>query len=100
MNAFFVLRYKEDQSECNLEALQDEASAKQEQRTQLMGELLRSKGFVWLATSNYLMGEWQQAGNILRVEGESPWMCEAREVWEVRVSAAEAISILSLERNP
>ena len=40
MNAFFVLRYNKDQIEVNLEDLQDEASTKQEQRTQLMGELL------------------------------------------------------------
>ena len=32
-----------------------------------MGELLRSKGFLWLATSNLFIGGWQQAGNILKI---------------------------------
>merc|ERR1719391_281516 len=47
-----------------------------------MGEVLRSKGFIWLATANFVMGGFQQAGNVLRIEGEGPWMCEMRELWE------------------
>ena len=47
-----------------------------------MGELLRSKGFVWVASTNSIMGGWQQAGNILRIEGEGPWMCEMQEMWK------------------
>ena len=39
---------------------------KQMKRKAAMGELLRSKGFVWVASSHFLMGGWQQAGNILR----------------------------------
>ena len=35
-----------------------------------------------IATSNTVMGGWQQAGNILRLEGEGPWMCEVRDMWE------------------
>merc|ERR1712130_149978 len=45
-------------------------------------ELLRSKGFIWIATSNYIMGGFQQAGNILRIEAQGPWMCENPEQWE------------------
>merc|ERR1719427_2147933 len=47
-----------------------------------MGELLRSKGFAWVATTNFVMGGWQTAGNIMRIEGEGPWMCEQRDQWE------------------
>merc|ERR1712241_969742 len=43
---------------------------------------LRSKGFIWIATSNDILGGWQQAGNILRFEAPGPWLCEARELWE------------------
>ena len=46
---------------------QNEAYVKQAKRIELMGELLRSKGFIWLATSNLFIGGWQQAGNILKI---------------------------------
>merc|ERR1711973_780834 len=41
----------------------------------LFRELLRSKGFFWIATSNDVIGAWQQAGNVLRIVAEMPWMC-------------------------
>merc|ERR1719189_3090190 len=55
---------------------------KQKARTELMGELLRSKGFFWLATSNDVIGWWQQAGNVLRIHPVNPWMCLVPEMWE------------------
>merc|ERR1719145_224972 len=63
------------------------AAGKQSKRAAAMGELLRSKGFIWIATSNNLIGGWQQAGNVIRLEAESPWMCEMREMWEDTPSA-------------
>merc|ERR1719384_2527925 len=36
-----------------------------------MGEVLRSKGFLWLATSHDVIGG-----------GEQPWMCLRPELWE------------------
>ena len=39
-----------------LQAVQAKALTKQKARTELMGELLRSKGFFWLATSNDVIG--------------------------------------------
>ena len=38
--------------EIELAAVQEKALNKQKARTELMGELLRSKGFFWMATSN------------------------------------------------
>ena len=35
-----------------LQKVQEEALVKQKKRTELMGELLRSKGFLWMATSH------------------------------------------------
>ena len=62
-----MLQYQEeDTSEANLEKLQKKASIKQASRIDVMGEVLRSKGFLWLATSHYFIGGWQQAGNVLR----------------------------------
>ena len=49
-----------------LEKIQSEATEKQQRRNELMGELLRSKGFFWMATSNDVIGMWQQAGNVIR----------------------------------
>ena len=46
-----------------LQKLQDEAALKQVKRTDTMGQLLRSKGFVWVATAHNIIGGWQQAGN-------------------------------------
>lgn len=63
-----MLQYQEeDTSEDNLEKLQKKASIKQAARIDVMGEVLRSKGFLWLATSHYFIGGWQQAGNVLRL---------------------------------
>ena len=53
--------------------------------------MLRSKGFIWLAASNLLMGGWQQAGNVIRIEGETYWMCEQRELWEDQSEVAKLL---------
>ena len=65
-----------------MEKLQAEALVKQKERNSVMGELLRSKGFLWLATSNNLIGAWQQAGNVLRIRAEAQWMCLMPQLWE------------------
>ena len=49
-----------------LEKQQKIAVTKKKNRVEHMGELLRSKGFVWVASSNKIMGGWQQAGNVIR----------------------------------
>jgi len=56
--------------------LQKQALVKQKRRNADLGELLRSKGFLWMATSHDIIGAWQQAGNVLRVVAEMPWMCK------------------------
>ena len=64
------------------EKLQAEALEKQKTRNDVMGELLRSKGFLWIATSNDLIGGWQQAGNVVRIRSEGQWMCLTPQFWE------------------
>ena len=44
--------------------------------------LLLSQGFFWIATTNDIIGGWQQAGNVLRIGSESPWMCLMPQFWE------------------
>merc|ERR1712241_444861 len=81
-------KVSEEERKLWLQGLQAEAAVKQVKRTDTMGQLLRSKGFVWVATSQNLIGGWQQAGNVIRlVPEESPWMCEIRETWEDTPSA-------------
>merc|ERR1711936_1428792 len=72
----------EEEKMKELQKLQDDALVKQKKRKEKMGELLRSKGFIWIATSNDVIGGWQQAGNVLRIEPETPWMCLIPESWE------------------
>jgi len=74
-------RISEEEKHSRLIQLQEDASIKQKLRTERLGELLRSKGFIWIATCHNVMGEWQQAGNIIKIEAETSWMSEVREAW-------------------
>merc|ERR1711976_255625 len=51
------------------------ANIKYKQRQSDFGDLLRSKGFLWVATAHNTIGAWQQAGNVLRIQPETRWMC-------------------------
>ena len=91
LEPYFVLCYQEEEGpELRSFAgkLQKEAASKQATRIEFMGDLMRSKGFAWVATSNSIMGGWQQAGNVLRIEGEGSWMDQMREMWEGTSSEA------------
>merc|ERR1712088_1006560 len=77
--------------------LQKEATVKQERRNETMGELLRSKGFFWLATSHDIIGGWQQAGNVIRIEAQSPWLCKIPEIWEGTASEAHVLKDIKKE---
>merc|ERR1712241_6656 len=72
----------EEKKEREEQRIQTIATEKQKKRTAVMGELLRSKGFFWNATTNDIIGGWQQAGNVLRVVAEQPWMCLMPQFWE------------------
>lgn len=56
------------------------------------GPLLRSKGFVWLATRALMFGEWSQAGIMLTLQGGARWRCELdEELWPQDTEIVEAI---------
>ena len=74
-------RMMADVKEKELQELQTLALKKQKKRDEKMGQLLRSKGFVWISTTNDIMGGWQQAGNVLRLRAENPWMCLLEMFW-------------------
>merc|ERR1711878_125919 len=96
-NCHDLERSEEEQKEIQelkqieLQKVQSEATEKQRKRTELMGELLRSKGFLWLATSNNVTGCWQQAGNVVRIEEENPWMCLMADMWQGTEAEAEVL---------
>merc|ERR1712060_410358 len=79
---FLEPHFVEIQEDQDLDKLQKEAAIKKRKRVELMGELLRSKGFMWMATTNSVMGGFQQAGNVITIVPEGPWMCDLREMWE------------------
>ena len=72
----------DEEKQSDMEKSQAEALERQKLRNETLGEILRSKGFSWMATSNDLIGSWQQAGNVLRIKAESYWMCLKPEIWE------------------
>ena len=68
LHSLFLEKYFMDVKD-DREKLQEETTDKQIHRTELMGELLMSKGLFWMATSNDVIGLWQQAGNVIRSVG-------------------------------
>ena len=99
LNEFFVTQFQQGQHKANLAEQQAEATKKQNKRSGLLGDLLRSKGFVWIATSQYFMGSWQQAGNILRIDPARPWLCEIRDRWEGTPSESQILKELTMENG-
>ena len=84
--------FSEEDKQIILNVLQKKAAKKHRMRVAAFGELLRSKGFIWLATSHNIMGGWQQAGNVIRIEAESPWMCDMEDMWRHNPEVAEYVS--------
>merc|ERR1712038_497236 len=84
----------EELKQIELQKVQEEAMVKQKKRTEVMGELLRSKGFLWMATAHDVIGGWQQAGNVLRIEPENPWMCLVPDIWRGTNSEAAVLEDL------
>ncbi|KAI0842320.1 putative cobalamin synthesis protein [Hypoxylon sp. FL0890] len=57
------------------------------------GPLLRSKGFLWLATRPKMYGEWSQAGVMLTISGQDLWRCEVPEdEWPTDPDTKKAIT--------
>ena len=65
-------KMKEEEKMMKLQQTQEVAAGKQSKREAATGEMLRSKGFIWIATSHNLIGGWQQAGNVIRARAEGP----------------------------
>jgi len=93
---FASVEHEEDEDEekmseseklAKLKEAQKEADEKKAVRGATMGELLRSKGFIWIATTHDVIGHWQQAGSVIYLGAETYWMCQMREEWKDSPSA-------------
>lgn len=51
-------------------------------RTEKMGELLRSKGFIWLANRHDFMGVISHASDVLAIDFPERWMALQSKAWE------------------
>lgn len=60
---------------------QQESAKTQALRTEKMGTLFRSKGFIWLANLHDFKGVFNQAGNLVKVEGGGLWTVMDGESW-------------------
>jgi len=94
LDLFFVYQGSETK-----EAKAKDTFERQEKRKKCMGGLMRSKGFVWIATSQFFAGAWQQAGNILRIKPYRPWLCELKHLWEGSPSEPQILKTLTDEES-
>ncbi|ORX35860.1 putative cobalamin synthesis protein [Kockovaella imperatae] len=67
-------RLLEEKAKMNLPA-----KVESKRKSPLWKGVLRSKGFVWMATRPSVHGEWSQAGVMFTLTGGGPWMCEVPE---------------------
>lgn len=73
-------------------ALRPDARLASKRKSEVWNPLLRSKGFLWLATRPMLFGEWSQAGVMLTLTGGARWRCEVpRDEWPEDPDVIEAI---------
>ncbi|KAI0438437.1 P-loop containing nucleoside triphosphate hydrolase protein [Xylaria telfairii] len=85
-----------DESDTDMEDAQPQLDTKarlaSKTANKTFGPLLRSKGFIWLATRPTMFGEWSQAGVMLTISGGDVWRCEMPESeWPDNPRAREAI---------
>ncbi|KAJ1030189.1 hypothetical protein NDA16_001100 [Ustilago loliicola] len=88
---------EDDASEMDVEGeaqpqLNPQARLEAKNASLTFGPLLRSKGFIWLATRPLMFGEWSQAGIMLTLQGGARWRCELDgSMWPCDKEVVEAI---------
>lgn len=60
-------------SDIDIEKLQQDAMVKQTKRIVDMGNLIRTKGFVWMPQGHDVQGIIGQAGNMIKMTFDAPW---------------------------
>ena len=73
-------------------AILEETRTKATKNSRKFGVLLRSKGFVWIATRPWGIGEWSQAGVMGRLSCDTPWFATVPDAeWPEDEAVREAI---------
>ncbi|KAI1467751.1 putative cobalamin synthesis protein [Daldinia caldariorum] len=88
---------EEEQEDTDMEDEQPQLNPKARLASKMadetFGPLLRSKGFLWLATRPRMYGEWSQAGVMLTISGQDLWRCEVPEdEWPTDPETRKAIT--------
>ena len=97
LDLFFI--YQGSGTKEESESASKDAADRQASRVNCLGGLMRSKGFIWVATSQFFAGAWQQAGNILRIKPFRPWLCETKHLWEGSPDESEFLEALTDQEN-
>eukprot|EP00933_Yihiella_yeosuensis_P013632 TRINITY_DN12534_c0_g1_i1.p1 TRINITY_DN12534_c0_g1~~TRINITY_DN12534_c0_g1_i1.p1 ORF type:complete len:488 (+),score=121.96 TRINITY_DN12534_c0_g1_i1:100-1464(+) len=82
---------KKKQEEDTIKKQQEVAEEKQKLRTDEIGDLYRSKGFFWIASSHDHRGVFSQAGSVATVNFAEMWNVFERKAWEGTESEMAAI---------
>jgi G3E family GTPase len=72
----------EKKREASIIERQEKAMAVQRIRTDTIGQLLRSKGFIWMPNTHDLMGVVSQAGNMITIDSPGTWLALEAEAWK------------------
>jgi len=64
---------KQAVNDADIEKLQQDAMLRQEKRIARVGNLMRTKGFIWMPQGHDIMGVVGQAGNIIQMTFDKPW---------------------------
>jgi len=75
-------RKAERQKVAAIRKQQKEAAAKERLRSETMGDLLRSKGFLWLASRHDMIGMMNTASSVTTIEFPSTWTVLRTESYE------------------
>jgi len=73
---------EERKKELAIKKQQKKAKTQQGLRTQEFGELLRSKGFLWLANRHDMCGMISHAGSVITIEFNGPWVVLEPRAWK------------------
>ncbi|KAK9234749.1 CobW/HypB/UreG, nucleotide-binding domain-containing protein [Lipomyces kononenkoae] len=73
---------QEDNDDDFSKEIPPEQLIKNKKASPIFSSLIRSKGYIWLASRSLQHGEWSQAGVMLTIQGGGPWFCILEEaVW-------------------